>query len=87
MAGYPLVLIGSGIFILDERFVDKQFNPEGSSDPSGIVAGAIVDSVPQFIILGVQIGKGTTGSYGIASPAFRVRWHIMLRGREVLPSP
>jgi ZIP family zinc transporter len=64
------VLIGAGIFIFGERFVDKKFGSEGASGPLGIVVGAIVDGVPESVIFGVQIGRGATVSLAFIAAVF-----------------
>src|SRR5262245_63065007 len=40
-------LLGAGIFIVGEHYVEKKFGSEGAAGALGIVIGAIVDGVPE----------------------------------------
>jgi ZIP family zinc transporter len=64
------VLVGAGIFILGDRYVDRKFGAEGAGGPLGIVVGAIVDGVPESVIFGVQIGKGAAISLAFVAAVF-----------------
>ncbi len=62
-------MLGAGVFILGERYVDRKFGAEGSG-PLGIVVGAIVDGVPESIIFGVQMARGTEISLAFLAAVF-----------------
>ena len=63
-------MLGAGTFILGERYVDRKFGAEGSGGPLGIVVGAIVDGVPESIIFGVQMARGTEISLAFLAAVF-----------------
>ena len=63
-------MLGAGAFILGERYVDRKFGAEGAGGPLGIVVGAIVDGVPESIIFGVQMARGTSVSLAFLAAVF-----------------
>ncbi len=63
-------MLGAGVFILGERFVDRKFGADGAGGPLGIVVGSIVDGVPESIIFGVQMGRGTQVSLAFLAAVF-----------------
>ncbi len=63
-------MLGAGAFILGERYVDRKFGAEGSGGPLGIVVGAIVDGVPESVIFGVQMARGTPISLAFLAAVF-----------------
>jgi zinc transporter, ZIP family len=63
-------MLGAGVFLLGERFVDRKFGAEGAGGPLGIVVGSIVDGVPESIIFGVQIGRGAEVSLAFIAAVF-----------------
>ncbi|MEQ1800893.1 MAG: hypothetical protein ABL989_03155 [Gammaproteobacteria bacterium] len=63
-------LLGAGVFIVGERFVDRKFGAEGAGGPLGIVVGSIVDGVPESIIFGVQMARGTEVSLAFLAAVF-----------------
>jgi zinc transporter, ZIP family len=52
------MLIGVGIFLAGDRFVEKNFGDEGTGGAMGIVVGSVVDGVPESIIFGIQLATG-----------------------------
>ena len=75
-------MLGAGTFILGERYVNRKFGAEGGGGPLGIVVGAIVDGVPESIIFGVQMARGTE-----ISLAFLARSSSRIFPRRWLPPP
>ena len=65
-------MLGAGVFILGERFVDRKFGADGAGGPLGIVVGSIVDGVPESIIFGVQMARGTRGQPGVSRRGVRL---------------
>ena len=63
-------MLGAGTFILGERYVDRKFGADGAGGPLGIVVGAIVDGVPESIIFGVQLARGTPVSVAFLAAVF-----------------
>ena len=63
-------LLGAGAFILGERYVDRKFGADGAGGPLGIVVGAIVDGVPESVIFGVQMARGTPISLAFLAAVF-----------------
>jgi len=63
-------LLGAVVFLLGERYVDRKFGAEGGGGPLGIVVGSIVDGVPESIIFGVQIARGTPVSLAFLAAVF-----------------
>jgi ZIP family zinc transporter len=52
------LLVGAAVFIVLDRFIDRRFGGGGEAGPLGIVLGAVVDGIPESVILGIQIGTG-----------------------------
>ena len=52
------LLIGALIFIGGDRLVESRFGDGGASGALGIVLGAVVDAIPESIILGIQVALG-----------------------------
>ena len=67
-------MLGAGTFILGERYVDRKFGAEGGGGPLGIVVGAIVDGVPESIIFGVQMARGTEISLAFLAADLRLEY-------------
>lgn len=63
-------LLGAGIFIVGEHYVEKKFGSEGAAGALGIVIGAIVDGVPESIIFGIQLAGGETVSIAFLAAVF-----------------
>jgi ZIP family zinc transporter len=59
------LLAGAVIFVVADRLVERRFGAGGSGAALGIVLGAVVDGVPESVILGTQIASGLA-----ISPAF-----------------
>lgn len=64
------MLVGAGIFLLGDRFVDKKFGTTGAGGAMGIVVGSVVDGVPESLIFGIQIGTGTVISLSFLAAVF-----------------
>ena len=52
------MLLGVGLFMAGDRFVEKRFGEEGTGGAMGIVVGSVVDGVPESVILGIQLATG-----------------------------
>lgn len=52
------LLIGALIFIGGDRLVESRFGEGGEAGALGIVLGAVVDAIPESIILGIQVALG-----------------------------
>jgi ZIP family zinc transporter len=52
------LLIGALIFIGGDRLVESRFGDGGAGGALGIVLGAVVDAIPESIILGIQVALG-----------------------------
>ena len=52
------MLIGTTVYVVGDKVVEKRFGSEGSGGSLGIVVGSIVDGVPESIIFGMQIAAG-----------------------------
>jgi ZIP family zinc transporter len=52
------MLLGVGVFMAGDRFVEKRFGQEGTGGAMGIVVGSVVDGVPESVILGIQLATG-----------------------------
>jgi ZIP family zinc transporter len=52
------MLVGAGVFIAGDVFVERRFGSEGSGGAMGIIVGSVVDGVPESIIFGIQIATG-----------------------------
>ena len=63
-------LLGAVVFLLGERYVDRKFGAEGAGGSLGIVVGSIVDGVPESIIFGVQLARGTPVSLAFLAAVF-----------------
>jgi ZIP family zinc transporter len=64
------VLIGAGAFMTGDRFVDRKFGSEETGGALGIVVGSGVDGVPESIIFGIQLARGTTISVAFLTAVF-----------------
>jgi len=64
------MLIGVGVFLAGDWFVDKKFGTAGAGGAMGIVVGSVVDGVPESAIFGIQIGTGVTISMGFLAAVF-----------------
>jgi ZIP family zinc transporter len=64
------MLIGVGIFLAGDWYVDKKFGTAGAGGAMGIVVGSVVDGVPESAIFGIQIGTGVTISMGFLVAVF-----------------
>jgi ZIP family zinc transporter len=64
------MLIGVGVFLAGDWFVDKKFGTAGAGGAMGIVVGSVVDGVPESAILGIQVGIGITISLGFVAAVF-----------------
>lgn len=64
------MLVGAGVFMLGDRFVDSKFGTAGVGGAMGIVVGSVVDGVPESLIFGIQIGTGTTISISFLAAVF-----------------
>ncbi len=63
-------LLGAGLFILGEHYVEKKFGSEGAAAALGIVVGSILDGVPESIIFGVQLAGGEPVSIAFIAAVF-----------------
>jgi ZIP family zinc transporter len=52
------MLVGVGVFLAGDRFVENKFGDEGTGGAMGIVVGSVVDGVPESIIFGIQLATG-----------------------------
>jgi ZIP family zinc transporter len=52
------LVIGALIFIGGDRLVESRFGNGGAAGALGIVLGAVVDAIPESIILGIQVAVG-----------------------------
>jgi ZIP family zinc transporter len=52
------LLIGALVFIGGDRLVESRFGDGGAGGALGIVLGAVVDAIPESIILGIQVALG-----------------------------
>lgn len=64
------MLIGVAVFLLGDKIVERRFGSEGTGGAMGIVVGSIVDGVPESLILGIQVGAGTTISLSFVAAIF-----------------
>ena len=63
-------MIGAGVFIIAEHFVEKKFGSGGAAGALGIVVGAVVDGVPEAIIFGIQLASGQPVSVAFIAAVF-----------------
>lgn len=56
------LLFGSLIFIGGDYIIDKRIGHDNTGPALGIILGAIVDGVPESVILGLQLAAGITFS-------------------------
>ena len=63
-------MLGAGVFVVAEHYVDEKFGDEGASGALGIVVGSIVDGVPESIIFGIQLASGEPVSAAFIGAVF-----------------
>jgi len=64
------MLIGAGAFMTGDRFVEGKFGSEGTGGALGIVVGSVVDGVPESVLFGIQLARGTTISVVFLTAVF-----------------
>ena len=64
------MMIGVVVFLVADRIVERRFGSEGTGGAMGIVVGSVVDGVPESMILGIQVGTGTTISLSFVAAVF-----------------
>jgi ZIP family zinc transporter len=53
------LLGGATLFVATDRFVESRFSgPAGGPEALGIVVGAVVDGIPESLLLGIQVALG-----------------------------
>ena len=63
-------MLGAGVFVVAEHYVDEKFGDEGAAGALGIVVGSIVDGVPESIIFGIQLASGEPVSAAFIGAVF-----------------
>jgi ZIP family zinc transporter len=63
-------MLGAGVFIVAEHYVDEKFGDEGAAGALGIVIGSVVDGVPEAIIFGIQLASGEPVSAAFIGAVF-----------------
>lgn len=64
------MLIGVGVFLGGDFYVERRFGSEGAGGSMGIVVGSVVDGVPESIIFGIQIATGFPVSLSFLGAVF-----------------
>jgi len=58
------LLVGALLFVVGDRQVEAHFGAGGTAGALGIVLSAVVDGVPESLILGISLAAGTPLSWG-----------------------
>lgn len=64
------LLVGAGVFVIADWFVESRLGGEGGGGPLGIVVGAVVDGIPESIIFGIQLAAGQPLSVAFVAAVF-----------------